>query len=105
MTGDDRVERGLHFLSYQTSIEEQFEKVQQHWANNPQAPPPGGGYDLIIGQDRDQLRTFDLFPPDGSTLPPLTAPRQWVVPTGGGYFLTPSISAIRSVLCRVEAPV
>jgi hypothetical protein len=59
---------------------------------------------LIIGQDRDQPRTFDLFPLDGSALIPLTAPRQWVVPTGGGYFFTPSISAIRDVLCRVEAP-
>jgi Dyp-type peroxidase family len=101
LAGDDEVERGLHFLCYQTSIEEQFEKLQQDWANNPQAPL-GGGHDLIIGQDRDHPRAFDLFTPDGSAQQTLTAPRQWVVPTGGGYFFTPSISAIRDVLCRMD---
>jgi Dyp-type peroxidase family len=98
LAGDDGVERGLHFLCYQTSIEEQFEKLQQDWANNPQAPLVGG-HDLIMGQDRARRRTFDLFTPDGSSQQTLTAPQQWVMPTGGGYFFTPSISAIRDVLC------
>jgi deferrochelatase/peroxidase EfeB len=101
LADDDGVERGLHFLCYQTSIEEQFEKIQLDWANNSLAPLVGG-HDLIIGQDRDRRRTFDLLTPDGSSQQTLTAPRQWVVPTGGGYFFTPSISAIRDVLCRMD---
>jgi hypothetical protein len=52
-----------------------------------------------MGQDRARRRTFDLFTPDGSSQQTLTAPQQWVMPTGGGYFFTPSISAIRDVLC------
>lgn len=98
--GDDGVERGLHFLCYQTSIVEQFEKLQVDWANNPVAPQASGGVDLIIGQTDAAPRTFNLFSPDGSAVEPLTAPIQWVVPTGGGYFFAPSISAIRDVLAR-----
>ncbi len=98
--GDDGVERGLHFLCYQTSIVEQFEKLQMDWANNPGAPRASGGVDLIIGQTGGSPRTFNLFTPDGVKVEPLTAPIQWVVPTGGGYFFAPSISAIRDVLAR-----
>jgi hypothetical protein len=34
---DDGVDRGLHFLFYQTSIEQQFEVPQQNWANSASA--------------------------------------------------------------------
>ncbi len=33
---DDGVDRGLHFLCYQTSITEQFETLQRDWANSPE---------------------------------------------------------------------
>src|SRR6266478_4133750 len=32
------LDRGLMFVCYQTSIETQFEFIQQKWANNPQFP-------------------------------------------------------------------
>ncbi|HEX4610704.1 MAG TPA: Dyp-type peroxidase [Urbifossiella sp.] len=96
-SADDGVDRGLHFLCYQTSIEEQFEKLQVDWANSTGAPQ-AGGHDLVIGQTADGVRGFDLSTPDGASVRPLTAPRQWVTPTGGGYFFAPSISAIRDVL-------
>jgi Dyp-type peroxidase family len=94
---DDGIDRGLHFLCYQTSITEQFELLQIDWANGSSAPQPGGR-DLIIGQIPDQMREFELFTADGAGSQTLTAPRQWVLPTGGGYFFAPSISAIRDVL-------
>jgi Dyp-type peroxidase family len=97
----DKIDRGLHFLCYQTAIQEQFEKLQQDWANNKLAPRPGG-QDLIIGQNPNlppnNGHTFEIS--GESATQTLTAPRQFVVPTGGGYFFAPSISAIRDVLAR-----
>jgi Dyp-type peroxidase family len=94
---DDGVERGLHFLCYQTSIEQQFETVQLDWANSPNKPTVGG-HDVIIGQTSDQRRAFELLTNGGASTQNLTTPTQWVTPTGGGYFFAPSISALRDVL-------
>jgi Dyp-type peroxidase family len=98
--GSDKVDRGLHFLCYQTDIKEQFEKLQQDWANST-ANPTAGGHDVIIGQNArpppDNGLTFEL--PGASE--PLAGIRQFVVPTGGGYFFAPSIRAIRDVLARI----
>jgi hypothetical protein len=80
-------ERGLHFLCYQTSIEEQFEKLQSDWANSDNNPRPGG-YDLIIGQDREEPRDLELLTADGASVQ-LRAERQFVLPSGGGYFFSP----------------
>jgi Dyp-type peroxidase family len=96
-TTDDGVDRGLHFLCYQTSIVEQFEMLQQNWANSPSKPKPGG-HDVIIGQTSDQKRTFEILSNGGTSKQTITTPTQWVIPTGGGYFFAPSISAIRDVL-------
>jgi Dyp-type peroxidase family len=95
---DDGVDRGLHFLCYQTSIGEQFELLQTDWANNFNNPK-SGGIDLIIGQTPGQPRHFELDTPSGgsTTFP---APQQFVVATGGGYFFAPSISALRDVIAK-----
>ena len=34
---------------------------------------------------------------------PLTAPEDWVIPTGGGYYFAPSICAIKNVLAKPRA--
>jgi Dyp-type peroxidase family len=94
---DDGTDRGLHFLCYQTSIEQQFEILQQDWANSANKPAVGG-HDVIIGQTPDQHRTFELITDGGATSKVLTTPAQWVTTTGGGYFFAPSISALRDVL-------
>jgi Dyp-type peroxidase family len=81
----DTVDRGLQFLAYMTSIQDQFEFVNNCWVNNadfkePQGPaasdPPsplksldrqGGGFDPIIGQnslDPHRIREFTVTVPD-----------------------------------------
>ena len=100
LKGDDGVSRGLHFLSYQASIVDQFEFLQQDWANNTGAPTAGGD-DLIIGQTSTLQRSMDLPPiVPGNPGAKVLASIEWVTPTGGGYFFAPSISAIRDVLGR-----
>ncbi|WP_180361757.1 Dyp-type peroxidase [Paenibacillus sp. BGI2013] len=88
-------ERGLLFISYQTSIERQFEFLQKTWANNKKNPPGSEGEDPIIGQNTstDRSRTFVL---EHKTL----NLQEFVTMTGGGYFFQPSISAINEIITK-----
>jgi Dyp-type peroxidase family len=91
-------ERGLMFLCYGTSIEDQFEFLTRRWANS-NLQPNVGGHDPIIGQ-RDQrgdrARFVDFPTRSGTVRIPLNA--EWVTPTGGGYFFAPPIAALTDVL-------
>jgi Dyp-type peroxidase family len=95
---DDGIERGLHFLCYQTSIIDQFEFLQTDWANSS-GNPTAGGNDLIIGQIAGQARSLDLVRGTGQSAT-ISMSQSFVSATGGGYFFAPSISAIREVLAR-----
>jgi Dyp-type peroxidase family len=93
-----RQERGLMFVSYASTIEDQFEFLTRRWANSP-VQPNAGGHDPLIGQrDKrgDRTRFIDFPAPEGSVR--LEIEDEWVTPTGGGYFLAPPISAIVDVL-------
>jgi Dyp-type peroxidase family len=95
---DDDVDRGLLFLAYQTSIVDQFEFVTRAWANNPDFKDGGTGFDPIIGQnaaDPSRHRSFRLNLP-GET-GPIETDRDWVVPTGGGYYFAPSIKSLHAL--------
>lgn len=93
--------RGLLFKCYVTSIEDQFEFVQQSWCNNVDFSQPGSGIDPIIGQTpAGAARPFlDAAP---STKDPANK-RQipnlnlFVELQGGAYFFAPSIPAIRNL--------
>jgi Dyp-type peroxidase family len=90
---DDGVDRGLHFLCYQTSIVEQFELLQTDWANSTDNPKPHG-HDLIIGQSMDGNREVQLLTASGGDQT-LRTDRIFVTMTGGGYFFAPGIAAIK----------
>ena len=99
-------DRGLIFACYQTSIESQFAFLQTMWANHPKNPNGEGGHDPIIGQGDRQTggdRFFDLNAA-GQPRETIGIHRDWVVPTGGGFFFSPSISTIENVLGRDPTP-
>lgn len=87
-------ERGLLFVCYQGSIANQFEFVQQMWANVATFPlarrgdPPG--QDPIVGHPNGP-REFDIPGCPGHRITSLS---RWVTMTGGDYFFSPSLAAL-----------
>jgi len=96
--------RGLLFLAYQTSIVDQFEFVTRCWVNNPNFKDPNSGYDFIIGQNNhaaDRKRTMKVKVGEGNgDCREIETTADWVIPTGGGYFFSPSISALQMLAGR-----
>jgi Dyp-type peroxidase family len=93
---DDGADRGLIFVSYQTSIDHQFEDVVDDWMNDGDRPSrSGGGQDLLIGQELRDPRRMTLYR-DGAEIPLQVADR-WVVPTGGVYAFAPSLPALEQL--------
>ena len=93
--------RGLLFLSIQASIEDQFEFLTARWMGDPGRPKMPGGHDLLVGQNdapgEDRVRKCALFG-SGVQQETVATNAQWIIPTGGGYFFIPSISALRNVV-------
>ncbi|MEU4625780.1 Dyp-type peroxidase [Actinoplanes sp. NPDC023801] len=83
---------GLLFLCYQTDLVSQFELLAQRWAGSPDRPRQGldNGVDLLIGRVRaGTARRARLLPGEVSTF------ADYVIPRGGAYLFTPSLSALR----------
>ncbi|KJL41046.1 Dyp-type peroxidase [Microbacterium trichothecenolyticum] len=98
-------ERGLMFVAHMASIEDQFEFVTRRWANSA-LQPNAGGHDPVIGQAdvygrRD--RSFEVRTPSGKAHR-FVLDREWVTPTGGGYFFAPAISAVGGHLAGEATP-
>jgi Dyp-type peroxidase family len=93
--------RGLLFACYQASIEDQFEFLNNGWAGSSKRPRSPSGFDMVIGQNgtpgAGRERSCTVF---GRKAVPATlvTMNDFVVPTGGGYFFSPSISALKEVL-------
>jgi Dyp-type peroxidase family len=105
---DETQKRGLMFVCYQTSIENQFEFIQASWANEPafvvgKEYPGGGqvtpGLDLIIGQNgtRDMDEPFPNYPA-GHHRGRSSVFAQFVTATAAGYFFMPSLTALKTAL-------
>ncbi|CAG8064621.1 unnamed protein product [Penicillium nalgiovense] len=123
-------DRGLRFVSYQSSIDNGFRTQQKRWANAPDGPADmskhsGGvsqGIDPIIGQVHpshirestgDRINSKYQDPPQiqfPETVYRKTAPQIYDktvdlarlrIPYGGEYFFSPTISALKSYLPSV----
>jgi len=99
----EKGERGLLFLSIQASIEDQFEFLTARWMGDPSRPKMPGGHDLLVGQNdapgEDRERRCVIFG-SGLRQASVTTNAQWIVPTGGGYFFVPALTALREVFSR-----
>ena len=98
MGGDTMGDRGLLFLAYQTSIERQFEFVTNAWVNNPDFSDSGNGHDPILGQSQDPTtrdRSIVIQAENPANNATVKLPKDWIIPTGGGYFFTPSIQGLK----------
>ena len=93
-----RQERGLMFISYGSTIEDQFEFLTRRWTNSP-IQPNFGGHDPVIGQaDVHGVRTRFIDVPTAGGTRRISIRNEWVIPTGGGYFFSPPVGAIAGVL-------
>lgn len=100
--GPDGVPRGLLFLCYQASIEQQFEVLMGNWINAPSTPRPGG-HDPILGQAAGGADRFIVLPPlpgQAGAAVTVPLPPRWVTPGGGGYFFAPSLTALNDFATR-----
>lgn len=93
--GKEDVGRGLLFASYQSTLEDGYRFIQQHWANSPTFPVEGSGFDVTIGQvqDPDVVETSAVGADKHVEIKGINA---FVTPLGGEYFFAPSIQLLRN---------
>ncbi|KDQ22873.1 DyP-type peroxidase [Pleurotus ostreatus PC15] len=103
--------RGLLFVCYSSSIDDGFHFIQESWANAPNfpvnavtsagpIPPLDGvvpGFDAIIGQKvGGGIRQISGTNPNDPTTNITLPDQDFVVPRGGEYFFSPSITALKT---------
>jgi Dyp-type peroxidase family len=97
----DRPEKkvGLLFMSYQASLENQFEFTQQSWANSPNFPSQRAGIDPVIGQGTNPPNSQQMPPKWGNPEPDKKATefKDFVTMKGGEYFFAPSITTLKNL--------
>lgn len=96
---------GLLFQSFQASLGNQFEFIQNTWVNNAGFPfpgaaadgPPQTGIDPLIGQsDGGAGRNF-VWPVAGTSHPEALPFAAFVTMRGGEYFYAPSVVTLRDI--------
>lgn len=89
---DDGKERGLHFICLNSSIERQFEFIQQTWINNKTFAKLYDEVDPIIGQHtRESLFTIQQEPVRCR----IQHISNFTTLKGGAYFFMPGMAALR----------
>lgn len=91
---------GLLFMSYQASIENQFQFMQTNWANDEDFPINNVGIDPVIGQDGSipSTQKQKWCPVYGSMADSKDFLfKGFVKLKGGEYFYTPSISGLKKL--------
>jgi Dyp-type peroxidase family len=92
---------GLLFMSYQKSIEEQFEFIQKNWVNNDEFPnfdpKDKDSLDPIIGQGSSRaLGAYATKWGDSKSMKQFGFD-QFVKMKGGGYFFAPSMDFLKNI--------
>jgi Dyp-type peroxidase family len=100
----DGAERGLIFVSYQASIEQQFEFLMGNWVNGDNAPRNDGGRDAVLGRHRPQQETpatsLTIVDKEGAPHRVLQI-SDFITPRGGGYFFAPSMAGLAALAAGI----
>lgn len=99
--GDDDGDHGFLFVALNTSIQRQFEFVQQQWINYGNDFLQGNDRDLLTGTHRPQDKMVIQGDParSGAMKRPFlcTGLPQFLETRGGDYFFVPGINALREI--------
>jgi deferrochelatase/peroxidase EfeB len=98
--GDDGADRGLYFVAYQASIENQYEVLQGTWANSAIEPERNGSADAMASAASWVGTSIEIPNPNGRGSIGIGVRNRWVRPTGGLYLFVPSRTALHE-LARV----
>ncbi len=87
-------DKGLLFVAFMSSITKQFEFLMTDWINRTEQPRSEGGHDPILAIGKDKFVNIKIE----NETHRLDLPGDFVIPTGGEYFFTPSISFLNNHL-------
>ncbi|KAI0908723.1 hypothetical protein F4823DRAFT_625352 [Ustulina deusta] len=110
-SSDEKLERGLLFVCYQSNLGNGFHFMQQSWANTNTFPPKTGatppvptpGIDPIIGVGNPR-QMVGTSPDVAGANQELNFAAKWVIPRGGEYFFSPSIPALKNTFAAPGSP-
>ncbi|MBK9730407.1 MAG: Dyp-type peroxidase [Chitinophagaceae bacterium] len=101
----NKEDRGLFFISYQTNIAQQFELLQNRWANTAINPEENKGFDMVIGHNNsaEDHNIWSIFENEQLEGKKVMSINKWVIPTGGDYFFCPSISLVQKIVALIHS--
>lgn len=96
--GDPEIQseaKGLLFMCYQSNIKDQFDFMQNSWADNDNFLNQSTGIDSVIGQGSSSAKQWPSV--HGQASFQQMSFQQFVNMKGGEYFFTPSISSLKNL--------